>query len=63
MVIAFWGDAQLSANTINGIVKMVPKRSDLIEFLDNWQNLTMLTTTYKLQPLKNSSKMAETSSP
>lgn len=27
---------------------MVPKRSDLLESLDYWQNLTMLTTTYKV---------------
>lgn len=28
MVLAFWQDAKLSANTVNGIVKMIPKLSD-----------------------------------
>lgn len=48
MILAFWSDTILSPNTINGIVKMTPKRSDLLVFLDNWRNLTMLTTTYKV---------------
>lgn len=47
-VIAFWSDAKLSVNTINNIVKMMPKHSDLLEIIDNWHNLTMLTTTYKI---------------
>lgn len=48
MILAFWNDAKLSANTVNGIVKMMPKRTDSLEILDNWRNLTMLTTTYKI---------------
>lgn len=47
MVRAFWVDAKLLENTVNGIMKLIPKRSDLLEFLDNWRNLTMLTT-YKV---------------
>lgn len=30
------------------IVKMTPKRSATLEVLDNWRNLTMITTTYKI---------------
>lgn len=48
MVLAFWSDAKLSPNMVNGIVKMTSKRSDQLEFLDFWRNLTMLTTTYKI---------------
>lgn len=48
MVQEFWKDGCLSSNTINGIVKMIPKRPDLLDVLDNWRNLTMLTTTYKI---------------
>lgn len=48
MVLAFWADAKLSVNTMNGIVKMVLKVYNLLDILDNWCNLTMLTTTYKI---------------
>lgn len=48
MIQEFWKDGCLSSNTINGVVKMVPKISSLLEILDNWHNLTMLMTTYKL---------------
>lgn len=48
MVLSFWNDAKLSSNSVNKIVKMVPKRSNLLDFLDNWHNLTMLTTSYKI---------------
>lgn len=48
MVLAFWNDVQLSTNSINGIMKMTPKRNDLLEILDNCRNLTMLTTIYKI---------------
>lgn len=27
---------------------MIPKRSNMLEILDNWHNLTILTTTYKI---------------
>lgn len=47
MVLAFWNDAQLSTNTMNGIVKMALKGFDALDFLDNWSNLTMLTMTYR----------------
>lgn len=33
---------------VNGIVKMIPKLVDVLEFLDNWRSLTMLTTMYKI---------------
>lgn len=48
MVLAFQRDAKLSATSINGIVKMVSKRNDLLKILENWCNLTMLTITYKI---------------
>lgn len=48
MIQDFWTDAKLPANTVNGIVKMVPKHNDLLEYLDYWRNLTMLTSTYKI---------------
>lgn len=48
MVQEFWKDDRLSPNSINRVVKMVPKKSDLLEFLENWCNLIMLTTTYKI---------------
>lgn len=48
MVLAFWLDAKLLANLVNKIVKMVPKRNDILEILDNWCNQIMLTTTYKI---------------
>lgn len=48
MVWAFWRDARLPKNPVNGIVKMIPKRSDLLKILDNWRNLMMLTTNYKI---------------
>lgn len=36
------------ANSINEIVKMTPKRNNALDLFDNWRNLTMLTTTYKI---------------
>lgn len=48
MVLAFWSDAKLSPNSVNGIVKMAPKRNDQLEFLYFWRNLTMLTPMYKI---------------
>lgn len=48
MVLAFWQDANLLADMVNDIVKMIPKWNDLLEVLDNWHNLTMMTTTYKI---------------
>lgn len=48
MLQEFWKDGRLSENSVNGIVKMVPKRSDGLDVFDNLQNLTMLTTTYKI---------------
>lgn len=38
----------MTANSVNGIVKMVPKGYEMLENLDNWRNLTMLTTMYKI---------------
>lgn len=48
MVQDFWADARLSSNTMNDIVKMVPNGYEMLENLDFCQNLTMLTTTYKI---------------
>lgn len=48
MVQAFWTDVRLTPNMVNDIVKMVPKGYEMLENLDNWRNLTMLTTTYKI---------------
>lgn len=36
------------ANIVNGVVKMIPNRFDLLKILDNWRNLTMLATTYEI---------------
>lgn len=47
MVQSFWLDAKLTPNTINGIVKMMSKGFEMLENLDYWRNLTMLTT-YKI---------------
>lgn len=48
MIQAFWADAKLTMNTINGIVKMVPKGYEMLEVANNWRNLMMLTTSYKI---------------
>lgn len=48
MVQAFWTDTILMENMVNDIVKMVPKGYEMLENLDYWRNLTMLTTTYKI---------------
>lgn len=48
MIQAFWEDAQLSSNMVKGIIKMVPKGFEMLENLDYWRNLTMLTTSYKI---------------
>lgn len=48
MIQAFWIDAKLSANIVNGIVKMIPKCNNLLKYLDYWRNLTLLSTTYKI---------------
>lgn len=33
---------------VNGIVNMIPKGYEMLESLDNWRNLTMVTTMYKI---------------
>lgn len=38
----------MTQNTVNDIVKMVSKGYEMLKNLDNWRNLTMLTTTYKI---------------
>lgn len=48
MVQAFWNDARLTPNMVNEIVKMVPNGYEMLECLDNWWNLTMLTTSIKI---------------
>lgn len=47
LVREFWKDGKLMEKVESGIVKLVPKRVDLLEYLTNWRLLTMLTMTYK----------------